>query len=94
MRALTSFFLGAFVGLCGPGAAGQQNTFELSCATIRADTNRADLIARFGATNVVDAKVLSGRETMKQPLCFSATPPSDVPNSFGRKSLQDRHRAR
>ncbi len=60
MRALTSVLLSAVVALCGPVAARSQNTFEVSCTAIRADTNRADLVARFGAANVVDGQVYVG----------------------------------
>lgn len=60
MRAAIPVVLSAGAGLCGPVGATSQNTLELSCTAIRADTSRSDLVARFGAANVLDDRVYVG----------------------------------
>jgi hypothetical protein len=60
MRVLIPLLLSAVVGLACQTAERPTNAFELSCTTIRADTNRADLAARFGAANVADHQVYVG----------------------------------
>jgi hypothetical protein len=60
MRALISFLLSAVLSVSSQVDGRPQNTFELSCTAVRADTSRAHLVARFGAANVVDGEVYIG----------------------------------
>lgn len=60
MRALIALFMSAAVGLLGQVPAQPRGTFEVSCTTVHASTSRADLVARFGAANIVDDQVYVG----------------------------------